>query len=146
MTDNQIIEKALRILEERAQYETVEIGSPGAVKDYLRLKLFELEHEEFYCVWLNAQNRVIEFEQVSKGTLTQASVYPREIVKCALAQNSCSVILVHNHPSGSIEPSSADVRLTELLKKALALVDVNVLDHFIVAGGGIVSFAEKGLI
>lgn len=123
------------------------LGSPGAVRDWLRLKLGGLPHEVFGALWLDAQNRLIAWEELSRGTLTQASVYPREVVKRALANNAAAVVLAHNHPSGLAEPSAADELLTRNLKDALALVDVRVLDHFIVASRNPpLSFAERGLI
>jgi len=122
------------------------LGSPGAVRDYLRLKLRDLPHEVFMGVYLDAQNRVIGDEELFRGTLTQTSVYPREVVKRALAHNAASIILAHNHPSGVAEPSHADETLTRALREALALVDVKVLDHFVVAGNAATSFAERGLI
>jgi len=122
------------------------LASPGAVRDYLRLKLRDLPHEVFMGVYLDAQNRVIGDEELFRGTLTQTSVYPREVVKRALAHNAASVILAHNHPSGVAEPSHADEMLTRALREALALVDVKVLDHFVVAGNAATSFAERGLI
>lgn len=141
-----IVHQALAILEERACYKSDYLGSPSAVRDFLKLKIGALEHEEFWAVWLNAQNSVIQFESMFRGTLTQTSVYPREVVKTALFRNAASVIFAHNHPSGVPEPSNADQMLTEHLKKALALIDVKVLDHFVVAGPQLVSFAEKGLL
>ena len=123
------------------------LGSPEAVRDWLRLSLGKLPHEVFVALWLDAQNRLIASEELFRGTLTQTSVYPREVVKRALANNAGAVILAHNHPSGLAEPSRADEVLTSSLKQALALVDVKLLDHFIVAGGGRpLSFAERGLI
>jgi DNA repair protein RadC len=98
------------------------------------------------CLWLDAQHRVIDFEEAFRGTLTQTSVYPREIVKAALARNAAAVIFAHNHPSGAAQPSQADELLTRNLKEALALVEVKVLDHFIVAGNQAISFAERGLL
>ena len=120
------------------------LNSPTAVRDWLRLKLAGLGHEVFMAVFLDAQNRVLEAEELFRGTLTQTSVYPREIVKRALAHNAAGIILAHNHPSGIAEPSQADRWLTDQLKAALGLVDVKVLDHFIVAGGNGLSFAERG--
>lgn len=146
MCDDDIIRRALAILEERARYHTYELGSPSAVRDFLRLRIGALEHEEFWAVWLDSQNRVIEFESLFRGTLTQTSVYPREVVKTALAKNAAGVVFAHNHPSGVAEPSRADERITQALKQSLALVDVRVLDHFVVAGATITSFAERGLI
>jgi DNA repair protein RadC len=122
------------------------LTSPGAVRDYLRLALGARAHEVFVCLWLDAQHRVIRIEEAFRGTLTQTSVYPREIVKSALASNAAAVIFAHNHPSGAAQPSQADELLTRNLKEALALVDVRVLDHFIVAGSQAISFAERGLL
>jgi len=120
--------------------------SPAAVRDYLRLLLAGKEHEVFAKVFLDAQNRVIETEELFRGTLTQTRVYPREVVKRALAQNAAAVIFAHNHPSGVAEPSVQDQALTRTLTEALALVDVQVLDHFVVAGTQALSFAERGLL
>jgi DNA repair protein RadC len=122
------------------------LTSPGAVRDYLRLAIAEREHEVFVCLWLDAQHRVTACEELFRGTLTQTSVYPREIVKAALKANAAAVIFAHNHPSGAAQPSQADELLTRNLKEALALVDVKVLDHFIVAGNQALSFAERGLL
>ncbi len=123
------------------------MASPGAVRDWLRLSLGSLQHEVFVALWLDAQNRLIVSEELFRGTLTQTSVYPREVVKRALAHNAGAVILAHNHPSGLAEPSRADEVLTSSLKQALALIDVKLLDHFIVTGGADpLSFAERGLI
>jgi DNA repair protein RadC len=122
-------------------------SSPGKVRDWLRLKLAARQNEVFMVLWLDAQNRLIRADELFAGTLTQTSVYPREVVKAALANNAAAVILAHNHPSGVAEPSAADEMLTRNLKAALALVDVKVLDHFIVAGTGVpLSFAERGLL
>ena len=122
------------------------LNSPSAVREYLRIRLQSLPHEVFVCIFLDAQNRVIECETLFRGTLTQTSVYPREIVKRALRHNAGAVIFAHNHPSGVAEPSHADETLTQALKQALALVDVRVLDHFIVAGSNVLGFAERGLL
>lgn len=143
---DKIIARALRILEERAKYNEQTLGTPTDVKNYLRLKLGEVEHEVFCCVWLDSQHKVIDFEEMFRGTISQTSVYPREIVKAALRHNAAAVIFAHNHPSGVLEPSSADIQLTSTLKKTLDMVDVRTLDHFIVSAAGIVSLAEKGLI
>jgi DNA repair protein RadC len=117
------------------------------VREYLQLRLGHLEHEEFHALWLDTQNRVIAFDALFSGTLTQTSVYPREVVKAGLAQNAAAVILAHNHPSGLAAPSSADEQLTMELKSALAMVGIRVLDHFIIAGGARpLSFAESGLL
>ena len=138
-----VLEMSRRALSEEMRAGDA-LNSPGAVRDWLRLKLSGLPHEVFLAVFLDAQNRVIEAEELFRGTLTQTSVYPREIVKRALARNAAGVILAHNHPSGVAEPSQADRWLTDQLKAALGLVDVKVLDHFIVAGGAGMSFAERG--
>lgn len=138
-----VLEMSRRALAEAMRFGDA-LNSPAAVRDWLRLKLSGLPHEVFLAVFLDAQNRVIEAEELFRGTLTQTSVYPREIVKRALAHNAAGVILAHNHPSGVAEPSQADRWLTDQLKTALGLVDVKVLDHFIVAGGTGCSFAERG--
>lgn len=122
------------------------LTSPGAVRDYLRMTLAGREHEVFVAIFLDAQNRVLVVEEVFRGTLTQTSVYPREIVKLSLANNAAGVVFAHNHPSGIAEPSHADEALTRALRQALSLVDVKVLDHFVVAANGVTSFAERGLI
>ena len=139
------IELARRALQEKMK-ENAALTSPGEVRDYLRLALSRREEEAFVCIWLDAQHRVIEIQEAFAGTLTQTSVYPREIVKAALARNAAAVIFAHNHPSGVAQPSQADELLTRNLKEALALVDVKVLDHFIVAGNQAISFAERGLL
>jgi len=139
------IELARRSIEEKLQSGAV-LTSPGAVRDYLRLALGGKPHEVFVCIWLDAQHRVIKFDEPFRGTLTQTSVYPREIVKAALAANAAAVIFAHNHPSGAAQPSQADELLTRNLRDALALVDVKVLDHFIIAGNHALSFAERGLL
>jgi DNA repair protein RadC len=140
-----VLEMARRALAESLRSSDA-LGSPGAVRDFLRLTLIGRDHEVFLAVLLDAQNRVLACEELFRGTLTQTSVYPREVVKCALAHNAAAVILAHNHPSGIAEPSHADEVLTQSLKQALALVDIKVLDHFIVAGNAALSFAERGLI
>ena len=145
MTNDQTIQRALKILSARIQSTDV-LSSPGAVRDYLRLLLTGKEHEVFVCVFLDAQNHVIACDEMFRGTLTQTSVYPREIVKTSLSYNAAAVILCHNHPSGVSEPSAADRSLTRALTDALALVDVRVLDHFIVSAGDGMSFAERGLL
>lgn len=138
----ELVRRGLR--EEMGQRDA--LGSPAAVRDFLRLKLRDLPHEVFVGLFLDAQNRVIAEEELFRGTLTQTSVYPREVVKTALARNAAGVILAHNHPSGVAEPSHADEALTRALRQALALVDVRVLDHFVIAGNAAVSFAERGLL
>ena len=118
--------------------------TPDKVKHWLQLQLGRLEHEEFVVVLLDAQNRLIAVESLFRGSLTQTSVYPREVVKIALRYNAASLMLAHNHPSGCLEPSPSDRTLTRTLRDALALVDVRVLDHFIVGRCGVESFAERG--
>jgi DNA repair protein RadC len=122
------------------------LNSPRAVRDYLQLLLRGREQEVFMVIFLDAQHRVLAAEELFHGTLTQTSVYPREVVKRTLFHNAAAVILAHNHPSGVAEPSHSDRLLTDALKQALALVDVRVLDHFIVAGNGCLSFAERGMV
>jgi DNA repair protein RadC len=139
------IELVRRALQEELK-RTAALTSPGAVRDYLRLAIGARAHEVFVCIWLDAQHRVIKFEEPFQGTLTQTSVYPREIVKAALACNAAAVIFAHNHPSGVAQPSQADELLTANLKEALALIEVKVLDHFIIAGNQAISFAERGLL
>ena len=141
-----VLEMSRRALSE-AMKQGDALSTPAVVRDYLRLQLAGLPYEVFYALWLDAQNRLIAAEELFHGTLTQTSVYPREVVKKALAHNAAAVVLAHNHPSGVAEPSSADEFLTCELKQALALVDVRVLDHFIVAGPSqALSFAERGLL
>ena len=120
------------------------LTSPDTVRDYLRLLLHDRGHEVFVCVFLDAQHRVIATEELFRGTLAQTSVYPREVVKATLAHNAAAVIFAHNHPSGVCEPSRADELLTQTLKQALALVDVKVLDHFVVAGAGVGELRRTG--
>ncbi|MBS1161108.1 MAG: replication and repair protein RadC [Proteobacteria bacterium] len=133
------------LLQDMAKRDT--FAAPGAVRDWLRLKLADRPHEIFMALWLDAQNRLLIAEELFVGTLTQTSVYPREVVKAGLARNAAAVILAHNHPSGLAEPSRADEMLTGTLKEALAMVDIKLLDHFIVAGNSPpLSFAERGLL
>lgn len=140
-----IFEMSRRALTEEMQTRDV-LNSPQQVRDYLCLKLGSLSREVFMVLFLDAQNRVLAKEELFSGTLTQTSVYPREVVKRVLDHNAASVIFAHNHPSGVAEQSRADELLTTALKQALALVDVRVLDHFIVAGNSTLSFAERGLL
>jgi DNA repair protein RadC len=139
------LELARRALGEQMRARDA-LSSPQSVRDYLRLVLSGRDYEVFMAVLLDAQNRVIAAEELFRGTLTQTSVYPREIVKFALAHGAAAIIFAHNHPSGLAEPSQADELLTRTLRQALALVDVRVLDHFIVGEGAAMSFAERGLI
>jgi DNA repair protein RadC len=139
------LEIARRTLREKLEAGAA-LSGPGAVRDYLRLVLHGRPHEVFVAVFLDAQHRVTASEELFRGTLTQTSVYPREVVKRALHHNAAAVIFAHNHPSGVAEPSRADEALTQALKQALALVDIRVLDHFVVAGDGALSFVERGLL
>ena len=132
------------LLEEAAERDA--LTSPDAVRDYLRLTLSPLPYEAFLGLFLDSQNRLIAARELFRGTLAQTSVYPREVVKAALAHNAAGVVFAHNHPSGIAEPSRADELLTASLKQALALVDIRTLDHLVVAGHRVVSFAERGLL
>jgi DNA repair protein RadC len=138
-------ELAKRILEERLRAREV-FGSPDAVKNYLQLHLGRKPREEFAVLFLDAQNRLMKLKVMFQGTLTQTSVYPREVVAEALCVGAAAVILAHNHPSGTVQPSRADEALTQTIKAALALVEVRLLDHIVVAPGLALSMAEKGLI
>lgn len=140
-----VLEMARRALAEDMRSGSA-MTSPQSVRDYLRIGLGAREYEVFVVLFLDAQHRVLSSEELFRGTLTQTSVYPREVVKAALRANAAAVIFAHNHPSGVAEPSQADELLTRQLKEALAMVDVRVLDHFIVAGRSTLSFAERGLI
>ncbi len=140
-----VVELARRSLAEEAAARDA-LVSPQAVRDYLRLSLNGRPYEVFVGLFLDSQNRVLAAEELFRGTLAQTSVYPREVVKAALARNAAAMIFAHNHPSGVAEPSRADELLTQALKQALALVDIRTLDHFVVAGGRLTSFAERGLL
>lgn len=140
-----VLEMAKRGLHEELRSGDA-LSSPKAVRDYLRLLLHGRQEEIFVAIFLDAQNRVIATEELFRGTLTQTSVYPREVVKRALHFNAAAVIFAHNHPSGVAEPSRADESLTQALKQALALIDVKVFDHFIIAGSAVMSFSERGLL
>lgn len=134
-----------RLLNEQLERNNV-LNQPKAVRDFLRLHFSGQEFESFVCLFLDAQNRLIAAEELFRGTLTQTSVYPREVVKTALRYNAATIIVAHNHPSGIAEPSLQDQALTRTLLETLALVDVKVLDHFVIAGSSALSFAERGLI
>ncbi len=140
-----VVELARRSLQQRLA-DRPAFDSPGAVRDYLRLHLGPREHEVFAVLFLDAQHRLIAMEELFRGTLTQTSVYPREVVRRALHLEAAAVVLAHNHPSGTVQPSRADESLTQTLKSALALIDVRVLDHVIVAPGQSFSMAERGLL
>ena len=140
-----VLELARRALAQQLREREV-FSSPGAVKHYLQLHLAARAHEVFAVLFLDAQNRLLAMEELFRGTLTQTSVYPREVVLRALKHGCACVVLAHNHPSGTVQPSRADEALTQTLKAALALVDVRVLDHVIVTQGEALSMAEKGLL
>jgi DNA repair protein RadC len=140
-----VLELARRALAERLKERAV-FDSPEAVKHYLQLHIAARPHEVFAALFLDAQHRLIALEELFRGTLTQTSVYPREVVMRALHHHAAAVVLAHNHPSGCAEPSRADEALTQTLKTALALIDVRVLDHMIVTRGQTLSMAERGLV
>jgi DNA repair protein RadC len=140
-----VLELAKRATSQRLREREV-FGSQDAVKNFLQLHLARQPHEVFAVLFLDAQNRLITMEEMFRGTLTQTSVYPREIVAAALEVGAAGVVLAHNHPSGTVQPSRADETLTQTVKAALALIDVRVLDHVIVAPGTALSMAEKGLV
>jgi len=145
VTGDRTIQRALKILEGRVKQGDA-LTSPTAVRLYLTMLLADKEHEVFVCLWLDSQHRVLATEELFRGTLTQTSVYPREVVKSALKHNAGAVVFCHNHPSGVASPSTSDELLTRNLKDALGLVEVKVLDHIVVAGNQAISFAERGLI
>lgn len=142
--ENRVIDEALQILDRRLFSRGPELTTPGLVAEYLKLLLVQQEHEVFAVVFLDAKHRVLQFEVLFHGSIDSASIYPRQVVKRALAHNAAAVILSHNHPSGCPEPSLADRLLTARLKEILNLVDVRVLDHFIVGEGRPLSLAEYG--
>ncbi len=144
-SSEEVLQQARRVLSQRVRRGAT-MSSPEAVKDYLRVQLGVLEHEVFCVIFLDAQHRIVALKEMFRGTVTQTSVYPREVVKESLAVNAAAVILAHNHPSGVAEPSRADEFLTQSLRQALALVDVRVLDHLVVAGADVTSFVELGLM
>jgi DNA repair protein RadC len=144
MTAEQVLEKAAEILKDK--YITGKaFTSSQATLDFLQFKLGKYDREVFAILVLNSQHQLIEYKELFFGTINAASVYPREVVKEVLHQNGAAVIFAHNHPSGELEPSQADIAITKRLKDALALIDVQVLDH-IVVGNGATSFAERGLL
>jgi DNA repair protein RadC len=143
---NAVIRRALHVLAKRLGEPGAALTSSRAVRAYLRLRIGAEECERFVALWLNNQHQVIEVEELSRGTICQTAVYPREVVKSALRANAAAVIFAHNHPSGLAEPSLVDKLLTRNLEEALALVEVRVLDHFVIAGNASMSFAERGLL
>jgi DNA repair protein RadC len=144
-TDEEILDAARTILADRVRRGRT-LTSPRHTREFLRLELAPLGHEVFAILFLDNRHRVIEFVPLFRGTVDGASVHPREVVKEALARNAAAVILAHNHPSGIAEPSAADELITQRVREALALIDVRVLDHVVVTGDAIVSFAERGLL
>lgn len=140
-----VMELARRTIEEQLSAGCT-LNSPQAVKEYLRILFSSKRHEAFVVLFLDVKNRLIATRELFRGTLTHTSVYPREVVKEALGHNAASVMLAHNHPSGTPEPSDSDLLLTRALVQALALIDVRILDHFVVAGHLVHSFAEHGQI
>jgi len=144
-THDEILDAARALLARRVRRGRAR-SNPRHTREYLRLELAPREHEVFAILFLDNRHRVIEFVPLFRGTIDGASVHPREVVKEALARNAAAVILAHNHPSGVAEPSQADELITHRLRDALALIDVRVLDHFVVTGDAIVSFAERGLL
>jgi DNA repair protein RadC len=143
---NEEILKAARAFMNRRVHRGVSMTSPQLVKEFLSMKLGTLEHESFCVLLLDKRHRLIEYIELFRGTIDGASVHPREVVKLALARNAAAMLFAHPHPSGVAEPSQADELITQRLKDALSLIDVRVLDHFIVAGGDVTSMAERGLI
>ncbi len=144
--EQKAVDKALEILASYMRGPSCAFTSPDAVKQYLCLHLGNLPYEAFGVLFLDSQHRLIDYETMFRGTLTQTSVYPREVVTRTLEHNAASVILTHNHPSGALQPSRADEALTQTLKNALALIDIRVLDHVIVSGNKAISMAELGLM
>jgi DNA repair protein RadC len=142
---DEILSAARSIMSRKVRRGT-SMSSPKLVKDFLTTKLGTLEHETFCVILLDKRHRLIEYVELFRGTIDGASVHPREVVKLALAKNAAAILLAHPHPSGVAEPSHADELITQRLKDALSLIDVRVLDHLIIAGGDVVSMAEKGLM
>jgi DNA repair protein RadC len=145
-TADEVLAAAAQLMRERLPKAGDVMNNPDAVRTFLKMSLATCEREQFMVIFLDNQNRVLDVETIALGTLNQTAVYPREVVKAALKRNAAAVIFAHNHPSGMAEPSKSDESLTQDLKAALATVDTRVLDHVVVGGNGIVSFAEKGLL
>ena len=144
------LRSAARILERHAKRQATEnettATSPAEARKMVQYRVALKEHEEFGMLYLNNQHGLLGVEEIFRGTIDAAAVYPREVVKSALVMNSAAVIFYHNHPSGNAEPSQADIQITKRLKTALNAVDIRVLDHFVVTAGAVVSFAERGLL
>ncbi|HEY6641508.1 MAG TPA: DNA repair protein RadC [Povalibacter sp.] len=145
VNDAQVLAAGLRIAAEK-MIQSAPLLGPGATREYLTMRFAQLEYEVFACLYLDNRIRVIECEELFRGTIDGSSVHPREVVKRALRYNAAAVILAHNHPSGVAEPSQADELITRRLKQALALVDIRVLDHFVIGGAVAESMAERGLL
>lgn len=147
--DDSIIDQAIKLIQSKLKTPGKALTSPNLVREYLILHLAQFEEEHFSMILLDNRHRVLGFENIFRGTIDSASVYPREVVKSVLAHNTAAVILAHNHPSGDPEPSNSDITLTRRIKESLALIDVRVLDHIIVGGCSktlTTSFAERGLL
>ena len=144
--DDATIRRALKILETRMMVSSDIMSTPDMVKDFLKLRLGQLPYEVFGVVFLTNRHTVIDTAEIFRGTINSASVHPREIVRDCITHNATAVIFYHNHPSGNPEPSQADQRITDRLHNALALIDVQVLDHVVIGHTSHVSFAERGLI
>jgi DNA repair protein RadC len=143
-SENQLINEAKHLLYQRLTTRNQVLSSPRAVRDYLCFQLSQRQQEVFCCLFLDSQHRLIEFQEMFYGTIDACSVYPREVGKAALAVNAAAVAFAHNHPSGVAEPSQSDQNITKRLKAALGLVDILVLDHFVIGDAEMVSFAERG--
>lgn len=144
---NVIIQAALKLLIDQMASRTTYLTNPGMVRSYLQLQMAQLEHEEFWVVWLDTPGRVIQAGPVASGTIAETRVYTREVVKLALSLNAAGCVLAHNHPSGMVTPSRADEELTHTLVNAMKLIDVRVVDHFVVGSGDrMLSFREAGLM
>ena len=147
VSDDDIIQQALAVMENRMRYASgPTLTKPEHVCSYLRLRLGELEREVFAVIFLDSQHRLISYQELFLGTLAETSVHPREVVKLALKYNAAAVIFSHNHPSGHVEPSNSDIRITKALQSALDMVGVRVLDHIVVSATSSTSFAERGLL
>jgi DNA repair protein RadC len=145
-SDQALVAEAIKCLEQRYLVKQDCITSPEATRDYLKLRLYGLQYEVFACLFLDSRHRVIVYEELFRGTIDGASVHPREVIRKVIETGAAAVILAHNHPSGVAEPSQADMKITQRLKDALSLIDVRLLDHFIVGDGQGTSLAERGLL
>ena len=146
LEDQELIAKAVACLEAKYLVKKPALTSPEATRDYLKLRLDGIAYEVFAALLLDNRHQVLHYVELFRGTIDGASVHPREIVRLVLANNAAAVILAHNHPSGVTEPSQSDIRITQRIKDALALIEVRVLDHIIVGSGAGVSFAERGIL